>query len=133
MKICRKYLLNIWTPVVIMVALNCILWARLHMGFGYCDIKTITLEKGNFEAVLQRDCSDRGCIERVVFRRWLCYTEIFVYEPADADPQRTVLAWSDPEELKITVDEVNHIYSQKAEACGVKITYQIGKVDDPYQ
>ncbi|HYA40379.1 MAG TPA: hypothetical protein VEF34_03695 [Syntrophobacteraceae bacterium] len=116
-----------------MVALNCILWARLHMGFGYCDIKTITLEKGNFEAVLQRECSDRGCIERVVIRRWLCDTEIFVYEPPGSDPGKADVAWSSPDELKISLGEVSHIWSQKTEARGVKITYQIGKVDDPYQ
>ena len=132
MKRWYKYLLSIWTPALIMMALNLIPWVQ-HFDFGYCDIKRISLEKRNFEAVLQRDCSDRGCIERVVFRSWLCNTEIFVYEPADTYPRRTVLAWSDPEELKITVDEVNHIYSQKAEARGVKITYEIGKVDDPYQ
>ncbi len=132
MKRWRKYLLNIWTPVVTMLVLNCLLWAYLHVDPGYSDIRTISPKGGNFDAVLQRECSDRGCTERIVLRRWRFDTKIFVFEPAGSDPKMSVVAWSGPDELKITVDEVSHIYSQLAEARGVRIAYRIGKVDDPY-
>lgn len=132
MKRWRKYLFSIWTPVFILAALNMQVWAELHVRFGYSDLRTISPERGNFDAVLQRECCDRGCTDRIVLRRWGFDTKIFVYEPAVSDPKNLVVAWLSPDELKITVDEVSHIYSQKAKARGVRITYKIGKVDDPY-
>lgn len=133
MKRWRKYLLNIWTPVVILIALNLYVWAQLHIHLcGYSDIRTISPKQTNLAAVLQRECCDRGCSERIVLRRWLFDTKIFAYEPALDRPHNPVVACSSPNELDITVDRVNHIYSQQTEARGVKITYQIGKVDDPY-
>lgn len=133
MKRWRKYLLNIWTPVVILIALNLYVWAQLHIHpCGYSDIRTISPKQGNLDAVLQRECCDRGVTEKIVLRRWLFDTEIFVYEPAGSDPNKTVLVWLNPTELEITVDRVSHIYSQLAEVRGVKVTYHIGSVDDPY-
>lgn len=133
MKRWRKYLLSIWTPVVILIALNFYVWAQLHIDLGlYSDIGTISQKQRNLDAVLQRECCDRGCNERIVLRRWLLDTEIFVYEPAGRDPNQAIMVWLNPNELQITIDRVNHIYSQETEARGVKITYRIGKVDDPY-
>lgn len=129
MKKWSKYLLSIWTPVVIMAVLNCLLWAYLRIDFGYSDVMKSSPKKGDFDAVLRLDCTDRGCTEKVVLRRWPFDTEVFVYEPADNFPE---MSWLSPAELEITAKEVSHIYSQKTEAHGVKITYKIDKVDDPY-
>ncbi len=74
MKRWRKYLLSIWTPVVILIVLNLHNRAQLHIHFGPGDIRTLSHQQGSFDVVLQRECCDRGCTERIVLRRWLCDT-----------------------------------------------------------
>jgi hypothetical protein len=135
MKSRRNYLHSIWTPVVIMVIVNLILWfhSYLHLenNCGYSDLRAISPKQGNLEAVVQRECCDRGCTERVVLRSGQLDTKVFVYELGSHGPDMPVIVWVSPEELNITVDRISHIYSQLREANGVKITYQVGSVDDP--
>lgn len=112
----------------------------LSGGCGYSS-RTISPKRGNFRAVVVEKCCGSGCIGTVRLRRtdgWGFDSKIFVYETADdyAPPVKEwthdpVVVWLSPNELEIGMDRVGHIYSQKTEARGIRITYLIGSVDHP--
>ncbi|MGC8491606.1 MAG: hypothetical protein ACP5SH_07700 [Syntrophobacteraceae bacterium] len=128
-----KYFLNIWTPVVIMVALNLYVWAGNYVNLNLCwyhDAAVLSHKQGKFDVVLRQSFCDRGCTEKIVFRRSLSDSGIFVYEPLERS-SKPVVRWLGQDRLEIVMNEVSHIYTQRKEVHGIKITYRIGKVDDP--
>jgi hypothetical protein len=132
-KMWYRYVLNIWTPVIIMAAINLHRWVWWNFysqpdSAAFGTIRSICPKQGNFDVLEQRHCSDRGCIERVVLRREGIDTVIFSYEP---DAATSSAVWLGPNELEIRLDHVSHIYSQMTFACDIGIKYRIGKVDDP--
>jgi len=132
-------------PVAVMMTLSlCIMCvgqrALYDPGFQTCLSRTISPERGNFRAVYLakfrwpwgggEEETDLVVLRGVNGRG--DDTEIFVYVPVGNEPHTPVVVWFSPTELSITLDAVGHIYSQKAEACGVRITYRIGKVVHPF-
>lgn len=86
MKKWSKYLLNIWTPVAILVALNLCIWASDHVDLnpcGYHDAAILGHKQDRFEVVLLRSFCDRGCAEKIVLRKGLLDASVFIYEPIE--------------------------------------------------
>jgi hypothetical protein len=137
MKRWSRYLLRflLWSGIsmTVLILFFCFhLWLYVNSGCGYCS-RAVSPQQGNFRAVMIGMCCDGGCRDMVVLRRvdgWWFDTKIFVYQPLHGFPE-PVITWLSPNELQIAVKSVADIYTQKTEARGIRITYQIGYPGHP--
>jgi hypothetical protein len=146
------YLLRVWRwiriPVIVVALLAMLLYSLMLYLANDCDYQnqTISPKMGDFDAIVEEKwCGFIGswCEETIRLHRrtgWSLDTKIFIYTPTSAyeRPERPwthspVVVWSSANELDITVDRVDRIYSQLKEACGVKITYRIGFVNSQFE
>jgi len=129
----------LWSGIsMILLVLLLFLFVRWYSNSN-CghNIFTFSAKEGHFDAVADHECCDWRCKVTITLHRtrgWGLDTDIFVYKPTHANAPWThdpVIAWLSANEIVVAVDRVGHIYSQKTEARGVRITYRIGSVDEP--